>query len=146
MNDKTLSVKQELAELLKKFAEENKSNRSIFYAWCKKREEYWRNHVKAVVGDKLDVNEVDKIFDEANNYDLEKLVETDYDYTALSKEELVELLSTMKRAFDDIEGLEPEEDAVYDFNYDSLYNGWEDACSTLEDKINNLQKVLADKN
>jgi predicted dehydrogenase len=36
--------------------------------------------------------------------------------------------------------------AVYDFNYDSLYNGWEDACSTLEDKINNLQKVLADKN
>ena len=146
MIDKTLSAEQKLAELLKKLSEDNKSNRSIFYAWCNKREEYWRNHVKAVVGDKLDVNEVDKIFDEANNYDLEKLVETDYDYVSLSKEELVELLSTMKRAFDDIEGLEPEEDAVYDFEYDSLHIGWEDACSTLEDKINNLENALADKN
>ena len=145
MADKNLSAEEQLTELVKKLAEDNKNNRKVFYDWCKKREDYWCNRVKNAVGDKLPGEDIDKIFREANQYDLAELVETDYDYNTLSKEELNELVSLMKKAFDDVEGFEPEESETYGCDYDALYNGWEDIYSILEDKIKKIEAVIKEK-
>ena len=142
MIEKTLSPEEQLAELLKKMSDDTKNNRQVFYDWCKKREGYWCNRLKEAVGDKLPHEDIDRIFREANEYDLAELVETSYDYTLLNKEELNNLLSLLQKGFDDIEGFEPEESETLGFDYDALYNGWADIYSILETKIKEIKNLL----
>lgn len=145
MADKNLSAEEQLAELIKKITEGNKNNRKVFYDWCKKRGEYLCNLVKNAVGDKLSGEAIDEIFRETNQYDLAELVETEYDYNTLSKEDLTELLSHMKAAFDDVEGYEPEESETYGCDYETLYDGWQDVYSILEDEIEKIEAVIKEK-
>ena len=73
---------------------------------------------------------------------MEELVETKYDFVAMTKEELESLLVLLKKAFEDVEGCEPDEDEIYGFDYESVYEAWEDIQSILENKIRELKEFL----
>ena len=138
-----METKEELlARLLKMWAETVKENRTIFYAWCAASTDYWCNHLKKCLADKgIDPDDFEKAFRGANGYDLSQLVETEYDYTACSKEKLAELLALYEKAFEDVEGSEPE-DELYGFDYDTVYSGWEEVYSALEKKIKTVKALL----
>ena len=142
MVDKKLSAEQQLAEMLKRLEQNNVDNRKMYYAWLKKSSENFRDRLKKAVDGKLSSEEVDKIFDDAEQYNLEELVETKYDFVAMTKEELESLLVLLKKAFEDVEGCEPDEDEIYGFDYESIYEAWEDIQSILEKKVNDINSVL----
>ena len=88
MVDKNLSAEQQLAEMLKRLEQNNVDNRKMYYAWLKKSSENFRDRLKKAVDGKIPSEEVDKIFDDVEQYNLEELVETKYDFVAMTKEEL----------------------------------------------------------
>lgn len=145
MVDKKLSAEQQLVEMLKRLEQNNVDNRKMYYAWLKKSSENFRDRLKKAVDGKLSSEEVDKIFDDAEQYNLEELVETKYDFVAMTKEELESLLVLLKKAFEDVEGCEPDEDEIYGFDYESIYEAWEDIQSTLEKKVEDINSILVVK-
>lgn len=142
MVDKNLSVEQQLGEIVKRLKQNNADNRKLYYSWIKKSSEHIRDSLKKVVADKISAEDVDKIFKDAEQYNLEELVETQYDFVAMSKEELEAILDLLMIAFDEVESFEPDESEIYGFDYESVYEAWEDIQSILENKIRELKEFL----
>ena len=142
MVDKNLSVEQQLGEIVKRLKQNNADNRKLYYSWIKKSSEHIRDSLKKVVADKISAEDVDKIFKDAEQYNLEELVETQYDFVAMSKEELESILDLFMIALDEVESFEPDESEIYGFDYESVYAAWEDIQSILENKIRELKEFL----
>ena len=142
MVDKNLSVEQQLGEIVKRLKQNNADNRKLYYSWIKKSSEHIRDSLKKVVADKISAEDVDKIFKDAEQYNLEELVENQYDFVAMSKEELEPILDLLMIAFDEVESFEPDESEIYGFDYESVYEAWEDIQSILENKIRELKEFL----
>ena len=145
MVDKKLSAEQQLVEMLKRLEQNNVDNRKMYYVWLKKSSENFRDRLKKAVDGKLSSEEVDKIFDNVEQYNLEELVESKYDFVAMTKEDLESLLVLLKKAFEDVEGCEPDEDETYGYDYESIYEAWEDIQSILEKKVEDINSRLVVK-